>query len=212
MKVLRPLSAASVAVALSPAAVTAFNSPSVSRRRNHRYGAGAGHFAYQVVSSSSITSTALSSEAIPLERNEHHRHRNHRRHLSPAQSRAETEQSSQDFYRRSQHTDSEWADMLETDPLLSHIRSELIAKYLALGSQWSQSEATKEVDAFLDDEERSGAFIEMRRYAFVHREEEMGFEDAMLYAAAFVAGVGVDLAMRWCAEHIDGFTVPFFLS
>ena len=209
MKVLRPLSAASVAAALSPAAVTAFNSPGVSRRKN--YGATGGHFASQVVSSP-ITSTALSSEAIPLDRNDHRRRRNYRRHLSPAQSRAEAEQSSQDFYRRSQHTDSEWADMLETDPLLSHIRSELIAKYLALGSQWSQSEATKEVDTFLNDEERSGAFIEMRRYAFVHREEEMGFEDAMLYAAAFVAGVGVDLAMRWCAEHIDGFTVPFFLS
>ena len=207
MKVLRALSAATVTVALSPAAVTAFSSPGVSSRRN--YGGG-GHLAHQVVSSP-ITSTALPSEAIPLDRGDHHHHRNHR-HLSPAQSRAEAEQSSQDFYRRSQHTDSEWADMLETDPLLSHIRSELISKYLALGSQWSQSEATKEVDGFLNDEERSGEFIEMRRYAFIHREEEMGFEDAMLYAAAFVCGVGVDLAMRWCAEHIDGFTVPFFLS
>ena len=102
--------------------------------------------------------------------------------------------------------------MLQTDPLFSHIRSELVSKYVALGSQWSQTEATKEVDAFLNDEGRSGEFIEMRRYAFVRREEELGFEDAMLYAAAFVAGVGVDLAMRWCAENIDGFTMPFFLS
>lgn len=204
MKVLRPLSAAYVAVALSPAAVTAFSS-GVSRRRNY----GPGHLAHQVVSSPS-PATSLHSEAIPLDRDGRH-YRNHRR-LSPAQSRAEAEQSSQDFYRRSQHTDSEWADMLENDPLLSHIRSELISKYLALGSQWSRSEATKEVTAFLNDEDRSGEFIEMRRYAFVHREEEMGFEDAMLYAAAFVAGVGVDLAMRWCAEHIDGFTAPFFLS
>ena len=198
MKVLRPLSAASVAVALSPAVVTAF-SPGVTRRRNY----GGGHFAAaaQVVSPSTPPITVLHSEAIPLDR-----------HLSPAQSRAAAEQSSQAFYRRSQHTESEWADMLQTDPLLSHIRSELVSKYVALGSQWSQAEATKEVDAFLNDEDRSGEFIEMRRYAFVRREEELGFEDAMLYAAAFVAGVGVDLTMRWCAENIDGFTMPFFLS
>uniref|UniRef100_A0A7S0AXU0 Uncharacterized protein n=1 Tax=Minutocellus polymorphus TaxID=265543 RepID=A0A7S0AXU0_9STRA len=200
MKVVRSLSAASVAVALSPAVVTAF-SPGVTRRRNY----GGGHFAQVVSPLSPIT--VLLSEAIPLDSSG-----DHHRHLSPAQFRAEAEQSSQAFYRRSQHTDPEWADMLETDPLLSHIRSELISKYVALGSQWSQAEATKEVDTFLNDEDRSGEFIEMRRYAFVHREEEMGFEDAMLFAAAFVAGVGVDLAMRWGAEHIDGFTMPFFLS
>jgi len=202
MKVLRPLSAASVAVALSPAVVTAF-SPGVTRQRNY----GGGHFAAaQVVSPINPPITVLHSEAIPLDSADHHRH------LSPAQSRLAAEHSSQAFYRRSQHTDSEWADLLQTDPLLSHIRSELVSKYVALGSQWSQAEATKEVDAFLNDEDRSGEFIEMRRYAFVRREEELGFEDAMLYAAAFVAGVGVDLTMRWCVENIDGFTMPFFLS
>ena len=159
MKVLRPLSAASVAVALSPAVVTAF-SPGVTRQRNY----GGGHFAAaQVVSPINPPMTVLHSEAIPLDSADHHRH------LSPAQSRSAAEHSSQAFYRRSQHTDSEWADLLQTDPLLSHIRSELVSKYVALGSQWSQAEATKEVDAFLNDEDRSGEFIEMRRYAFVRR-------------------------------------------
>jgi hypothetical protein len=204
MKVFRPLSAASVA-AFSPI-------PGTTRRRSHVVSPSPTHASptFHTPTSIPIPATTLRSEAIPLDRGDHN-HRNHR-HLSPAQSRAETEQSSKAFYRRSQHTGAEWAVLLESDPLLSHIRSELISKYLALGSQWTKAEATKEVDAFLNDEDRSGEFIEMRRFAFVHREEEMGFEDAMLYAAAFVAGVGVDLAMRWCAEHIDGFAVPFFLS
>lgn len=194
MKVLRPLSAACVAIALSPSTTVDAFSP--SRVRNNRIR----HFPAKT---HQVVSTSLSSTAVPLDvpTNIEPPH-------SPAQRRAAAEASARARYQRSSYsTPAAWSDFCQTDPLLSTIRTELVSKYLTLGR--SQLDAVAEVDAFLDDEERSGEYIEMRRCAASAREEAMGFEDAVMYLGAFCAGALVDVALRLAAEHLD-VSVPFF--
>ena len=203
MKLQGPLSAACVAAALSPTTTEAF-SPSVSavrRNNNHRIRNFPANFQNSCppvgVVPRPITALDAATMGTATGAEPH----------SPAQRRAAAEMASMAKYRRSNYSPAAWADFTRSDPLMSSVRTELISKFVQLGRSAADAEA--EVDAFLDDEERSGEFVEMRRYAAVHKEDSMGFEDALLYLGAFCAGAAVDVALRLAAEHLD-VSVPFF--
>jgi hypothetical protein len=68
---------------------------------------------------------------------------------------------------------------------LETIRKELIQKYLALGH--SIEDATSEVEYFLEDEERSKEYVEMRRIAMA-RGNDLGIEMIVQFAGAFLVG------------------------
>ena len=66
------------------------------------------------------------------------------------------------------------------------IRKELIQKYITLGH--SEEYATREVNYFLEDAERSKQYVEMRRIAMA-RGNDLGIENIVQFAAAFLVGM-----------------------
>eukprot|EP00578_Thalassiosira_sp_NH16_P004966 CAMPEP_0181139916 /NCGR_PEP_ID=MMETSP1071-20121207/35033_1 /TAXON_ID=35127 /ORGANISM="Thalassiosira sp., Strain NH16" /LENGTH=166 /DNA_ID=CAMNT_0023226847 /DNA_START=62 /DNA_END=562 /DNA_ORIENTATION=+ len=66
------------------------------------------------------------------------------------------------------------------------IRLELVQKYIALGH--TEDYATREVDYFLEDSERSNEYVEMRRVAMA-RGNDLGIENIIQFAAAFMVGM-----------------------
>mmetsp|Transcript_15495 Transcript_15495/g.25487 ORF Transcript_15495/g.25487 Transcript_15495/m.25487 type:complete len:159 (-) Transcript_15495:495-971(-) len=68
---------------------------------------------------------------------------------------------------------------------LETIRSELIQKYMKLGH--SEDYATKEVNYFLEDSERSAQYVEMRRIAMA-RGNDLGIETWVQFSGAFLFG------------------------
>lgn len=75
------------------------------------------------------------------------------------------------------------------------IRLELVQKYIALGH--TSEYATREVSYFLDDDERSKQYVEMRRVA-MKRGNDFGIEDYIQFGAAFVVGwVGSFVLNSW---------------
>lgn len=66
------------------------------------------------------------------------------------------------------------------------IRQELVQKYIALGH--TEDYATREVDYFLEDSERSNEYVEMRRVAMA-RGNDLGIENIIQFAAAFIVGM-----------------------
>mmetsp|Transcript_17678 Transcript_17678/g.27714 ORF Transcript_17678/g.27714 Transcript_17678/m.27714 type:complete len:159 (+) Transcript_17678:148-624(+) len=68
---------------------------------------------------------------------------------------------------------------------LETIRSELIQKYIKLGH--SEDYATKEVNYFLEDSERSAQYVEMRRIAMA-RGNDLGIETWVQFSGAFLFG------------------------
>eukprot|EP00571_Detonula_confervacea_P015639 CAMPEP_0172310132 /NCGR_PEP_ID=MMETSP1058-20130122/11310_1 /TAXON_ID=83371 /ORGANISM="Detonula confervacea, Strain CCMP 353" /LENGTH=166 /DNA_ID=CAMNT_0013022897 /DNA_START=29 /DNA_END=529 /DNA_ORIENTATION=+ len=66
------------------------------------------------------------------------------------------------------------------------IRGELVQKYIALGH--SEEYATREVNYFLEDSERSAQFVEMRRIAMA-RGNDLGIENFVQFAGAFSVGM-----------------------
>ncbi|KAL3758474.1 hypothetical protein ACHAWU_004317 [Discostella pseudostelligera] len=66
------------------------------------------------------------------------------------------------------------------------IRKELIQKYITLGH--SEEYATREVNYFLEDAERSQQYVEMRRIAMA-RGNDLGIENFVQFAAAFLVGL-----------------------
>lgn len=68
---------------------------------------------------------------------------------------------------------------------LETIRSELIQKYIKLGH--SEDYATKEVNYFLEDPERSAQYVEMRRIAMA-RGNDLGIETWVQFSGAFLFG------------------------
>jgi hypothetical protein len=75
------------------------------------------------------------------------------------------------------------------------IRLELVQKYIALGH--TNEYATREVSYFLDDDERSKQYVEMRRVA-MKRGNDFGIEDYIQFGAAFVVGwVGSFVLNSW---------------
>ena len=79
---------------------------------------------------------------------------------------------------------------------MSIIRLELEQKYIALGH--SPEYAAREVNYFLSDAERSAQYVEMRRIAMVRKNDDLGIEDFVQFAAAFLVGmVGSWLLNYW---------------
>lgn len=74
------------------------------------------------------------------------------------------------------------------------IRKELIEKYVSLGH--SEDYAEREVNYFLEDSERSAQFVEMRRVA-MRRGNDLGIEDFVQFAAAFVVGMSGGWLMNY---------------
>ena len=68
---------------------------------------------------------------------------------------------------------------------LDVIREELVQKYISLGH--SEDYATKEVNYFLEDSERSAQYVEMRRIAMA-RGNDLGIETWVQFGAAFLVG------------------------
>lgn len=68
---------------------------------------------------------------------------------------------------------------------LDVIRKELVQKYISLGH--SEDYATKEVNYFLEDSERSAQYVEMRRIAMA-RGNDLGIETWVQFGAAFLVG------------------------
>ncbi|KAL9183838.1 hypothetical protein ACHAXT_004694 [Thalassiosira profunda] len=66
------------------------------------------------------------------------------------------------------------------------IRQELVAKYVKLGH--TPEYATREVNFFLEDPERSAQYVEMRRVAMA-RGNDLGIESFVQFAAAFLVGM-----------------------
>mmetsp|Transcript_9358 Transcript_9358/g.20052 ORF Transcript_9358/g.20052 Transcript_9358/m.20052 type:complete len:216 (-) Transcript_9358:207-854(-) len=214
MKFRGPLSAACASVALSPSAVVDAFAPSAAVSRRNRRSANK-NFPAIFPNSGGVVSRPTDTTFVPPAAAGQLSAATMGTELdptiephSPAQRRAAAESASQSRYHRSNYSPAAWAQFTRTDPILSAIRSDLVTKFVALGR--TPSDAESEVDAFLDDEDRSGEFVEMRRYAAVHKEDGMGFEDALLYLGAFCVGVGADLALRLAAEYMDGVSVPFF--
>lgn len=69
---------------------------------------------------------------------------------------------------------------------LDTIRKELIQKYITLGH--SEEYASREVNYFLEDAERSKQYVEMRRIAMA-RGNDLGIENVVQFAAAFLVGM-----------------------
>jgi hypothetical protein len=79
---------------------------------------------------------------------------------------------------------------------LETIRKELIQKYLAIGH--SIEDATREVEYFLEDEERSREYVEMRRIAMA-RGNDLGIEMIVQFAGAFLVG----WVVSFMVHHFD---------
>ena len=81
------------------------------------------------------------------------------------------------------------------------IRFELVQKYIALGH--NDEYATHEVDYFLDDDERSKQYVEMRRVA-MKRGNDFGIEDYIQFGSAFVVGwLGSFALNSWHELQVD---------
>ena len=78
---------------------------------------------------------------------------------------------------------------------LETIRSELIQKYIKLGH--SEDYATKEVNYFLEDSERSAQYVEMRRIAMA-RGNDLGIETWVQFTGAFLCG----WLISWIANYL----------
>ena len=78
---------------------------------------------------------------------------------------------------------------------LETIRSELIQKYIKLGHNLDY--ATKEVNYFLEDSERSAQYVEMRRIAMA-RGNDLGIETWVQFTAAFLCG----WLISWIANYL----------
>lgn len=87
--------------------------------------------------------------------------------------------------------DELWLEQLQS-PEIQQVRSEMLAKYIALGK--SDEEAAREVDAFLQDQQRAESFIEMRQYA-KRKFDDMGLEivlqTAVITIFCLVASIGL---------------------
>ncbi len=87
------------------------------------------------------------------------------------------------------------------------IRKELIEKYITLGH--SEEHASREVNYFLEDAERSKQYVEMRRIAMA-RGNDLGIENIVQFAAAFLVG----MVGSWALEslHAQGTVMLYLLS
>lgn len=83
---------------------------------------------------------------------------------------------------------------------LETIRKELIQKYLSFGH--SLEDATREVEYFLEDEERSADYVEMRRVAMA-RGNDLGIEMIVQFGGAFLVG----MAGSWLIHSWDAYQV-----
>lgn len=83
---------------------------------------------------------------------------------------------------------------------LETIRTELIQKYITLGH--TEDYAEKEVDYFLEDEERSRQYVEMRRVAMA-RGNDLGIEMFVQFGLAF----GVGMMGSWLIHSWDAYQV-----
>ncbi|KAL3798346.1 hypothetical protein HJC23_004999 [Cyclotella cryptica] len=81
---------------------------------------------------------------------------------------------------------------------LETIRKELIQKYLSFGH--SLEDATREVEYFLEDEERSADYVEMRRVAMA-RGNDLGIEMIVQFGGAFLLG----MAGSWLIHSWDAY-------
>jgi len=91
---------------------------------------------------------------------------------------------------------------------LEIIRKELIQKYISLGH--SEEYATKEVNYFLEDSERSAQYVDMRRLAMA-RGNDLGIEMFVQFAAAFLVGWGFSWMMDAFHAHMVSF-LSFWLG
>lgn len=78
---------------------------------------------------------------------------------------------------------------------LDVIREELVQKYISLGH--SEDYATKEVNYFLEDSERSAQYVEMRRIAMA-RGNDLGIETWVQFGADFLVG----WLVSWIANYL----------
>jgi len=69
------------------------------------------------------------------------------------------------------------------------IKKELIAKYLKMGH--SEEYAKSEVEFFLQDDERSQQYVNMRRVAMAREGNDLGIEDVVQFVLAFVIGMSL---------------------
>lgn len=83
---------------------------------------------------------------------------------------------------------------------LDVIRNELIQKYISLGH--SEDYATKEVNYFLEDSERSAQYVEMRRIAMA-RGNDLGIETWVQFGGAFFLG----WLVSWIVHYLPTFQV-----
>ena len=88
------------------------------------------------------------------------------------------------------------------------IRLELVQKYIALGH--TDEYATREVNYFLDDDERSKQYVEMRRVA-MERGNDFGIEDFIQFGTAFVVGwLGSFVLKSWHDLQVRLHTIPYY--
>lgn len=80
------------------------------------------------------------------------------------------------------------------------IRKELIQKYITVGH--SEEYATREVNYFLEDAERSKQYVEMRRIAMA-RGNDLGIEEVVQFVAAFLVG----MLGSWALDYWHTFQV-----
>jgi len=88
--------------------------------------------------------------------------------------------------------EEEWQMQLESEEV-KEVRGELIQKYINKGKTLEY--ASKEVDQFLSDPNRSQQFLEMRRYA--KRQNDLGFEFGVQLVGAFMIGLLGQIAMKY---------------
>jgi hypothetical protein len=101
-------------------------------------------------------------------------------------------------------TEKTWTEQLDNE-VLTEVRLELVQKYLDQGV--SQEVAEKEVDIFLQDQERSEKYLEMRMYAALQADDlGPGFGLQLLggFLFGFVGIVGPKYYQAYKAIHPDG--------
>ena len=85
---------------------------------------------------------------------------------------------------------------------MNTIKTELIANYIKLGH--SEKYAAQEVDYFLEDDERSAQYVQMRRVAMA-RGNDLGIEDSVQLILAFFVGVSIsEISEVWHYFQVRG--------